>query len=154
MKMRAPRRVADLVASALPQITDRLLEVRVQQRWTSLVGADTARRTRPGRLEHGCLTITVDNSPWLSELTLRQADLTSRLAAQMPEVRTLRFVLGALTHETPAPRVHAAVPPRLTPAETQEIDDFVAGIDDADVATAARRLLTTARRFSRPRGAA
>src|SRR5262245_53656044 len=97
MKMHAPRRVADLVASALPQLSDRLVEIRIRAHWGALVGPDMARRTQPGRLEHGCLTVTVDNSPWLQELTLRQAELTSRLADQVPEVQRLRLVLGTLT---------------------------------------------------------
>jgi len=153
MKMHAPRRVADLVASALPQITDRLLEIRLQSRWAALVGPETARRTQPGRLEHGCLTVTVDNSPWLHELTLRQAELTARLAEHVPEVRALRFVIGTLVRETPAARAREPRPERLTPVEAQEIDDAVSLIGDPAVASAARRLLTTARRFPRSRGA-
>ena len=152
MKTQAPRRVADLVASALPQITDRLLEVRIQSRWAALVGPETARRTQPGRLQHGCLTVTVDNSPWLSELTLREAELTARLAEHVSEIRSLRFVIGTLAGETPAPRARESRPDRLTPAEAHEIDDAVSVIGDAAVASAARRLLTTARRFSRSRG--
>jgi hypothetical protein len=153
MKMHAPRRVADLVASALPQITDRLLEIRIQSRWAALVGPETARRTQPGRLEHGCLTVTVDNSPWLHELTLREAELTARLAPHVPEIRSLRFVLGVVDGKTPPPRAREPRPDRLTPVEAREIDDAVSVIGDAALASAARRLLTTARRFSRSRGA-
>jgi hypothetical protein len=153
MKMRAPRRVADLVTSALPQITDRLLEIRIQSRWAALVGPETARRTQPGRLQQGCLTVTVDNSPWLSELTLREAELTARLAEHVSEIRSLRFVIGTLVRDTPAPRARESRPDRLSAAETREIDDAVAVIGNAAVASAARRLLATATRFSTSRGA-
>src|SRR5258706_9103101 len=152
MKKLAPRRVADLVASALPQITDRLHEVRLRTRWKAVVGPDTARRTQPGRLENGCLTITVDNSPWLHELTLRQAELAARLAEHVSEVRSLRFVIGAVAQAPAVARAPLAQPARLTPEEVREIDDTVSVIRDEDVAPAARRLLTTARRFSRSRG--
>ena len=152
--MRAPRRVADLVASALPQIADRLLEIRIQSRWAGLVGPDTARRTQPGRLEHGCLTVAVDNSPWLHELSLREAELTARLAEHVPEIRSLRFVIGTLAHEARAPRARETRPAPLTPVEVREIDEAVAVIGDAAVASAAHRLLATARRFSTSRGAA
>src|SRR5215470_2583439 len=104
MERRAPRRVADLVASAVPQISARLQETRIRSRWSTLVGREIARRTQPGRLEHGCLSITVDNSPWLQELTLRQAELTTRLAATFPEIRSLRFAVGTLAAEGRAPR--------------------------------------------------
>jgi hypothetical protein len=153
MKMQAPRRVADLVASALPQLADRLRESRLHQHWARLVGPEMARRTQPGRLERGCLTITVDNSPWMHELTLRQAELTARVTERVPEVRSLRFVVGTLRREPSRP---AAPRPRVAPLgahELRDIDEAVSFIGDSDVATAARRLLTTARRFSRSRGA-
>ena len=152
MKKRAPRRIADLVASALPQITDRLLESRIQSRWAALVGAETARRSHPGRLEQGCLTVTVDNSPWLHELTLRQSELATRLGEHLPEIRSLRFVMGVLAREPATARLSVPRPERLTPADVQEIDMTVSVIGDEVVASAARRLLTTARRFSRSRG--
>ena len=153
MKKLAPRRVADLVASALPQITERLHEVRLRTRWSAILGPEVARRTQPGRLENGCLTITVDNSPWLHELTLRQAELLGRLGEHVPELRSIRFVIGAVTGEPVARRARASEPPRLTPEEAREIEATVSVIHDQDVASAARRLLTTARRFSRSRGA-
>ena len=153
MKKLAPRRVADLVASALPQITERLHEVRLRTRWAAIVGPDVARRTQPGRLEQGCLTVTVDNSPWLHELTLRQADLVARLGEHLPEIRSLRFVIGAVAAEPLARRARQAEPRRLSADDARDIDRAVSVIVDADVAAAARRLLTTATRFSRSRGA-
>ena len=39
------------------------------EEWTVLVGSDVARHARPGRLDHGTLTVFVDNSVWLSELS-------------------------------------------------------------------------------------
>ena len=153
MERRAPRRVADLVASAVPQISARLQETRIRSRWSTLVGREIARRTQPGRLEHGCLSITVDNSPWLQELTLRQAELTTRLAATFPEVRTLRFAIGPLSREARVTRASRGQPDPLTVSELHEIDAAVSVIGDADVAASARRLLATARRFSRSRGA-
>src|SRR5215467_6768611 len=141
MKMHAPRRVADLVASALPQLSDRLVEIRIRAHWGALVGPDMARRTQPGRLEHGCLTVTVDNSPWLQELTLRQAELTSRLADQIPEVQRLRMVLGTLTRVTSASAPRRPRPAPLTASDMREIDDAVSVIGDTAVASAARRLL-------------
>src|SRR5262245_35849659 len=153
MDMRAPRRVADLVASAVPQIGPRLLEARVRTRWSSVVGREIARRTQPGRLEQGCLTVTVDNSPWLQELTLRQAELTARLTETFPEVRALRFAMGTLTREAGVTRVSRPRTDPLTAAELRDIDDAVSVIADADVASSARRLLATARRSSPLRGA-
>ena len=147
--MRAPRAVGDLISSALPQITDRLLELRIRHAWTSIVGRDAARRTRPDGVAGGSLRIVADNSPWLHELTLHAGELTTKVRERFPEVQTLRFALGVL--ESDAAGVPAK-PPRavvLTPADHADIDAATAAIADSDLAETARHLLVTARRFPR-----
>jgi len=76
----APRSVADLLVSAVPDLRDRLLEHRIRRAWPAVVGGDAARRAQPRSFVDGCLTVVVDNSPWLHELTLRSDELTRRLA--------------------------------------------------------------------------
>src|SRR6266850_293210 len=95
MKSGPPRAIGELLLGALPQLGDRLLVQRMRRTWSAVVGADVARRAQPQALVNGCLTIVVDNSPWLHELNLRAADLTERLRAAFPAVQTLRFNLGA-----------------------------------------------------------
>src|SRR5437763_4451728 len=123
MRVGAPRPVADLLVSAIPQLGDRLAEHHIRRAWSALVGADVARRAQPQALVNGCLTIVVDNSPWLHELNLRAVDLTERLRAAFSAVQTLRFSLGAAAAEEaaaetpPAPRR-----PRLSEDDTRAID--------------------------------
>jgi len=145
MKSGPPRAVGELLVSALPQLKDRLLVQRMQRSWGSVVGADIARRARPQALVGGCLTIVVDNSPWLHELTLRAADLTERLRAAFPAVLTLRFSLGAAAAEeaTPAPTVPRRPPP-LSDDDTRAIHSAAAAISDPTLAASARRLLARA----------
>jgi len=157
MKKSAPRAVGDLLLSALPQISDRLTHLRLRQAWGSLVGRDVARRSRPDAFAGGTLRVVVDNSPWLQELTLRDAELTAKVRERFPEVRAVRFTLGALATE---PEPAAAAGPRPVPlsaADHADIDAATAAITDERLADAARRLLVTARRFPRtpsraPRG--
>jgi predicted nucleic acid-binding Zn ribbon protein len=121
--------------------------------WGTLVGPDLARRAQPQALVNGCLTIVVDNSPWLHELNLRAAELTERLHASFPSVQTLRFSLGAAAAEDavqqarPAPRR-----PRLTDDDTRAIDAAAAAISDPTLAASARRLLARAWPPSAARG--
>jgi hypothetical protein len=153
MKRPAPRALADLLVSAIPQLADRLPEYHLRRSWTALVGPEMARRARPHALAGGCLTIVVDNSPWLHELTLRTGELTARLHADFPVVTSLRFTLGALERDAPAAAERArprAVP--LTPADQRDIEAAAAAIGDTALAATARRLLTTARRFPKSRG--
>jgi hypothetical protein len=149
----APRALAELVESAVPQLKERLLELRVRQAWPMLVGAEVARRAGPQALSGDTLVVVVDNSPWLQELTLRSAELTSRINTAFPGVRSLRFILGGLRSQNPAPTDAEAVRPALlSEAESREIDQAVETIPDPALAHAARRLLTHAWRAASPRG--
>ena len=103
----------------------------------------------PQALANGCLHVVVDNSPWLHELTLRAAELTARLRAQSPAVRSLRFTLGTLETE-PRSRPERREERRaaaLTDDDRRDIHEAASAIPDPALAEAARRLLTTARRF-------
>ena len=131
--------------SALPQLEDRLLVQRMRRAWSVLAGPDVARRALPQALVNGCLTIVVDNSPWLHELNLRAADLTARLQSQFPAVQTLRFTLGAAAAgESTAEAPRASRRGRLTEEDTRAIDAAAAAISDPALAASARRLLARA----------
>src|SRR3954465_3987408 len=131
MKKPAPRAVGDLLLSALPQISDRLIHFRVRQGWAAIVGRDIARRSRPDSFVGGTLRVVVDNSPWLHEMTLRGAELTTKVRERFPEIQTLRFTLGTLETEPAAARDAAA--PRavtLTAADHADIAAATATITD------------------------
>jgi hypothetical protein len=145
MKSAPPRLVGELLVSAMPQLEDRLLVERLRHAWTALVGAGAARQARPQMLVNGCLHVLVDNSPWLSELTLLAPDLTARLGARFPAIRSVRFSLGVAPAEErppaarPAPRATA-----LTDDDRRAIDAAAAAIPDPALAATARRLLARA----------
>lgn len=153
MKSGKPRIVADVLAAAVPRIAERLPEYQVRKAWRALVGPDVARRARPQSLANGCLHVVVDNSPWLSELTLRAAELTARLHAEFEAVRSLRFTLGTLEAEPSPPVEHRERRVALGDDDRRDIEAAAAAIPDPALADAARRLLTTARRSSHARKA-
>ena len=64
----------------------------------SIAGPEIARRSRPGELRAGVLTVLVDNSPWLQEVTLRSTEI---LAAP-PGPSRIRGHVGALRAWNPA----------------------------------------------------
>lgn len=128
------------------------MELRLRRAWASLVGTDVARRARPDALAAGTLTVLVDNSPWLHELTLRTEAMRQRIAERFPEVRSLRFALGTLDGEPADDASPRRKPTPITDAERTEIDTVTAAIPDPTLAAAARRLMTTAWRFPVTRG--
>jgi hypothetical protein len=155
MRIVPPRAVADLLPTAMPQLGERLLEHQIRRSWPEIVGREIASRARPAGLANGTLTVAVDNSPWLHELTLRAAELARRVSARVPAVRALRFTLGTASAVDADP---AAAPRdrrpavRLTADDLTEIDTAAAAIADPALADTARRLLTKARRYPIPRG--
>src|SRR5919198_843979 len=130
MKSSVPRSVADLLVSALPTLAGRLLEEEIRRAWPLVAGPDTARRSRPQRLLNGSLEVAVDNSPWLHELTLRAPELTERLSARFPAVRSVRFVVGVRPLEVAAPPPRAPRARTLSDEELRDIDAAVTVIPD------------------------
>src|SRR5262245_21900193 len=120
MDSRPPRAVADLLLTAVPDLRDRLLEHRIRRAWPQVVGADAARRAQARSFADGCLTVAVDNSPWLHELTLRSEELTRRLRERFDAVRSLRFVAGTVEADAPA-RTRATGAPALDQRALREI---------------------------------
>ena len=146
-----PRAIGDILPDALPQLAGRMAEVRMRQTWDAVVGPAVARRARPGPLVEGCLTVVVDNSPWLHELSLRQPEVLGMIRRQCPAVRALRLTIGPLPAAGSDPAVARSA--RLTPLsehDRHEIEEATAIISDTALAAAARRLLTRARQAGGP----
>jgi hypothetical protein len=52
-----------------------------------------------GSFKKGILSIKVDSSPWLYQLTLQKRDLLSRARAVSCEVKDIRFSIGDMTNK-------------------------------------------------------
>ena len=91
-----PTPVGALLTAALPALAEPLLALAVRRDWPSVVDPQLARRARPGDLRGGTLTVIVDNSPWLQELTLREGELLARLQARYGagNIKALHLTLG------------------------------------------------------------
>jgi hypothetical protein len=158
-KFTAPVRVSEVLAAAVPELGERLLEETIRKEWRLTVGADIARRSQPAELRSGTLTVIVDNSPWLQELTLRSAELLELLRGRYgTKVSAVRFALGQLADERPEPPRRRRPEPetRLTDTEALEVEATGARLSDPALAAAVRRLMTKdliARRRARPTGA-
>ena len=145
---RTPAPVGVLLSLSVPKLDERLREAQIRREWRDVVGRETDRRCRPGELRNGTLTLIVDNSPWLQELTLRASQLLSLLAARYGPnaVHSIRLTLGALPPEpvTPPPERDVRGKERPTAEEMREIDAAVSLISDPEVRGSACRLLEKA----------
>lgn len=167
---RDPTPVGNLLGVAVPALAERLLEARIRREWRQLIGPEIARRCRPGELRNGALELIVDNSPWLHELVLREAELLSRLSDRYGShaVRTLRLSVGTLGPEPAGLPGHARTyavgagarrgssgrpEERLSPEEAEMIEAAVTPIRHAELQVAARCLLEKALIAARARTA-
>jgi hypothetical protein len=131
----------------VPALAERLLEETIRNEWSQIVGAEAARRSRPVALRLGVVDVSVDNSPWLQELTLRGASITAALRERHGRAVTgVRFMLA-----TTAPRAAVTTPARsrdrepsrqLSAEEARQVDDAARRLADHGLAASFRRLLT------------
>jgi len=141
----SPVRVRDVLVAALPELRDRLLEETIRNDWGRLAGPELGRRSRPGRLKAGVLDVTVDNSAWLHEMTLRSGELLAALQTRFGSVvASLRFALGVVPArvDPPTARPRPEPPTRLSHEETRVVEAMVASLPDPALAGSLRRLLT------------
>ena len=139
-----PLRVRDLLVAAVPGLRDRMLEETIRSGWAEIAGPEIARRSRPGELRAGVLTVLVDNSPWLQEVTLRSTEILAGLRARHGSaVTSVRCALGTLP--TPRQTVTHDRPPPADPLSAEEehaVDTIIAPVTDPVLAASVRRLVT------------
>ncbi|HEV3345994.1 MAG TPA: DciA family protein, partial [Methylomirabilota bacterium] len=142
----SPVRVGDVLLAAVPALEERLLAERIRLGWRAAVGADLSRRSRPGELKGGTLTIMVDNSPWLQELSMRSAEVLSAIRARFgPSVTSVRLSLAGPAPAAPGPARRATPPTgstRLDPDEAALVESALAPVQDADLASTLRRVVS------------
>jgi hypothetical protein len=140
--------VGELLETALPRLREPLVTSRLQRHWRVLVGQEIARRAQPITLTDGILQVAVDNSPWLQELSLREAELLHRIQSAVGPgiIRGLRFVLQAREDGEATPREGRRNSRRapLTPTEQAKVKETVSDLHDQTLATTLERLLTQA----------
>lgn len=141
--MSGPRRLRTILerwqpsgAGADPDATS-----AVASAWADVVGPDVARRTRPGKLHDGALTVYTAGSTWSHQLTFLAPKIVAALNERCPKsaVSRLRFVVasgrtkalldGIAKTATALERARDARgdgPPVVLDARTDDAEDIVA----------------------------
>lgn len=111
----------------------KITQYTIHDRWVELVGERLATHTSPRALRKGVLTVMVDNSAWLNELSFMRADLVRQINSGLGKrlVMGIRMFAGKVDPLPPPevpPRVEALkeVPLHLVEAverETADIED-------------------------------
>jgi predicted nucleic acid-binding Zn ribbon protein len=89
---RAPRGIADAIASLSDQLAPATLLGDVQRVWDAAAGPALAPRATPTAARDGVVTLTCESAVWAQELTLMGPALVERLNAALgdPRVTSVR----------------------------------------------------------------
>jgi len=73
-------------------------EEEVARLWAEVVGQGAARHSKPISLKKSLLTVNVDDSGWLYELTTRKKDIIQKLENKFKgkKVKDVRFRIGEI----------------------------------------------------------
>lgn len=118
-------------------------------RWAELLGSGIAGHARPDSIRGGVLSVIVDSSVWMNQLSLLAPDVIKKLNQGMgggEQVKELRFRIGAVgpgVGETGAAKKEPAriIKRKPSPEEIEEIDLAVGSIADPEIRKAARKML-------------
>jgi len=91
-----PRHIGDVVGGILDGLgcEDAIWIEKIAARWNTIAGETVARHARPGSVEFQCLTVFVDSSVWLNELSrYGQTQLLNNLRIQFGDDRITKLRL-------------------------------------------------------------
>lgn len=121
----------------------RLKEYRVFSLWGKAVGPGIARHSQPASIRGRRLTVIVDSSAWMQQLSLLKPELVakvnSRLGADGIESITLR--LGELERPASESAAFQAPSGTLDAVEEKRIEEYLAGIADAEARQSLRQVI-------------
>jgi len=131
-------------------LSHRLLEQRLQCDWAAIAGHLIAQHSRPLRLRHRKLTITVESPAWLHQLRYLEPSLLEQIhrAIGPKLVGELRWVVGAVSTpelpDQPGGSSSADPPQTVSPEMQLLIDGALAPLADPAIAEIARRVMQKA----------
>lgn len=130
--------ILDAVAQRLG-LSAKLVEQRICRDWIEIVGEQVAAHTRPEQIRSRRLSVLVDHSVWMQQLSFLRPDLLRRIRVHTrgESVQELVFRIGDLSRiplESPATR-KAVAPPDLEPAAAlvEEVATHTTTITDPDL---------------------
>jgi hypothetical protein len=122
-----PQRLAELLDGARIVSAEHARVAIDRDTWRRLLGDRIARRTEPGPLSGGVLTIYVASAPWAQELSLLSNELLERLKPLKLTIASVRFrvrqqIQGPAAQPKHRPAARAPLPRELK-ARVESVED-------------------------------
>ena len=116
-------------------LASKLKEYRVFGQWGRAVGDVIAQHAQPSMVRGKRLTVTVDSSVWMQQLSLLRPEIIEKLNSAMGTnaVESITLQLGEITAR-PRPRMKAQdrdLPP-LTPEDRRKVEELASAIADPE----------------------
>jgi predicted nucleic acid-binding Zn ribbon protein len=123
-------------------LATRLKEYRVVGRWEKIVGRVIARHAQPSSLRGKKLSVAVDSSAWMQQLSLLKPELVEKLNNSLGagSIQDIMFKMGNIAAGE-KPSLKQASPATLDKDAREKIEQYVQDINDLDVKQTLRRLI-------------
>ena len=110
----------------------KLKEYRVFSLWRKAVGPGIARHAQPAAIRGKRLTVVVDSSAWMQQLSLMKPEVLSRVNDRLgPDgIESITLKLGELERADERPEVFQPAAGKLDAGEQKRIEDCIATIKD------------------------
>jgi len=143
-----PRKVEKLSSTIEKILRDRgwgakLKEYRIYGVWEKAVGQGIARHARPAGMRGKKLTVLVDSSAWMQQLSLLKPEIMGKVNGRLGEdaVESITLKLGEFESSSVQRDEYRPAAGTLGPEEQTRIDTCVAGIADLQTRDSLRHLM-------------
>jgi hypothetical protein len=123
-------------------LTTRLKEYRVVGRWEKIVGKVIARHAQPSSLRGKKLSVVVDSSAWMQQLSLLKPEIINKVNESLGRetITDITLRLGEIATRD-KPRMEPTALKVLDMGEREKIETYVRVISDTDTRDALRRVI-------------
>jgi len=121
----------------------KLKEYRVFSLWRKAVGPGIARHAQPASIRGKRLTVVVDSSAWMQQLSLMKPEVLSRVNDRLgPDgIEGITLRLGELERADEGPEELQPVGGKLEAGEQKRIEECIANIKDLQTREALRHVM-------------
>jgi predicted nucleic acid-binding Zn ribbon protein len=121
----------------------KLKEYRVFSLWQKAVGPGIARHAQPASIRGKRLTVMVDSSAWMQQLSLLKPEILSRVNDRLGTdgVESITLKLGELERADERPEEFQPAAGKLEAGEQKRIEECIAGIKDPETREALKRVM-------------
>jgi hypothetical protein len=121
----------------------KLKEYRVFSLWQKAVGPGIARHAQPASIRGKRLTVMVDSSAWMQQLSLMKPEVLSRVNDRLgPDgIESITLKLGELERADERPEEYQPAAGKLETGEQKRIEEYLAGVKDPEAREALKKVI-------------